>query len=891
MLLVLAALLLSPQQVAISEFQADNNSILEDFDGDRSDWIELHNFGSTVVNLSNWTLTDDLSMPAKWVVPTTTTLNPGKFLLIYASGKDRAVAGEELHTNFKLDKDGEYLALVRPNGQIHQQFSPEYPQQFQDVSFGLSFNPGITSELVYFQTPTPKFANGVGGPVVEEVGFTPEQVQPGQDIVVVAEMADLTPATQVDLAYQVHYQAVQWLAMYDDGSNGDVIAGDQIWTSTIPGGVASAGQMIRWAVYAEDGVGGVGRAPGFHDITRSPEYFGTMILDSSVSGELPIYHWFTDNPSGANTLAGARGSFYFDGEFYDNIHVRKRGGSSSTWIKKSYKFEFNRGEHFEYENDAPKMKEFNLNTTWSDKSYLRRILCWQAYRAAGLPTCLSFPIRLRRNGEFFTLTTFVEQVDKHMLDRYRWDEEHLGALYKMYNVLDRSSRGVEKKTRKHESNADLKELVNGLKLTGTEQRDYVYDNVDIPAVINYIAVTNLIHNNDHIAKNYYVYRDSEGDLEWQFLAWDLDLTLGRNYTLSGGVLNDTIWAELDPFSHPDFGDRTHPKNDGPYNRLIDAILQQPETHELYLRRLRSIMDQLLQAPGTPRDQRWFEQRIDEWIPLIDADVTLDVQRWGIPSYWAQQDYLTALQILEDEYLEPRRRHFYQTHGPSGSGLIPDQQALAPQVGFGAWESDPISGLQSEEYLQLLNLDTSAVDISGWQVMGDVLFTFEPGTVIGAQNAIYLSPNLVAFRARTQSPMGGEALLAVGPSQGDLPATPQLSLFDANGDLVATTIAGPQLVLRNFVGGQNAILTQVGGGAGSQQTVAYSLTGAGPTSSPWGSLDLSQPIFPLPTQNADGFGNATWQAPIPLAVIGQTVWLQGYDAGSGTLSPGLARVVE
>ena len=889
-ILLLAAALLAPQQIAISEFQADNDVILEDADGDRSDWIELHNPGTTAIDLGGWALTDDSGLLLQWQFPPT-VVNPGQYLLVFASGKDRAISGEELHTNFKLSKDGEFLALVKPAGSIYQQLSPEFPPQFEDVSYGLKFDPGITADWVYFQTPTPGTKNGVGGPVVREMSATPDQLLPGEDLTVTVEMEAATPAVAVDVVYRGGYQPEQWVSAFDDGSNGDAVAGDQIWTAIIPGGVSDAGKLLRWAAFASDGVGGQNRYPGFHDPQNSAEYHGTVVHDVTLSSELPIYHWFMDNSGAANTWAGTRCSLYYNGDFYDNIHCRKRGGSSAFWTKKSYKLTFNRGEHFEFDENFDKVKEFNLNTLWSDKSYLRRLLCWQAYREGGLAGNLSFPVHLRRKGVFFQLTAFVEQTDKRMLERYGWDEDHIGALYKMYNVLNNASGGAEKKTRQHESNDDLRDLVQGLRLTGADQRDYVFDNVDIPAVINYIAITNLLHNNDHIAKNYYVYRDSEGDLEWQFLAWDLDLTLGRNYTIGGGVLNDTIWAEYDPYSHPDFGDRDHPKNDGPWNRLIDAILQQPETHELYLRRLRSIMDQLLQPPGTPRSQRWFEQRIDEWVALITDDVAEDVLKWGIPSYGSSQDFMTAVGILETDYLERRRHHFYITHGPNGSGLIPGQQKLAPQIGFGVWESDPASGLQEEEYLQLLNLESTAIDISGWTLTGDVSFTFEPGTVIGAQNELYLSPNQVAFRNRLQSPTGGEAHLVVGPADGDLPAQPQLTLFDANGDLVATTIAGPQLVVRNFVAGEEAVISVVGGTPAGDQIVAYSLAGAGPTASPWGSLDLSQPIYPLATQSADGFGSASWQVQLPAGITGRNVWIQGFDVVSGELTAGLHRQVQ
>ena len=45
-----------------------------------------------------------------------TSLEAGEYLVVFASEKDRAVSGEQLHTNFALSGDGEYLALVSSDG-------------------------------------------------------------------------------------------------------------------------------------------------------------------------------------------------------------------------------------------------------------------------------------------------------------------------------------------------------------------------------------------------------------------------------------------------------------------------------------------------------------------------------------------------------------------------------------------------------------------------------------------------------------------------------------------------------------------------------------------------------------------------------------------------------
>lgn len=124
------------ETVLIGEFMASNGSTLDDEDGDSPDWIELVNATGAAVDVSGYHLTDDPLMPAKWGIPAGTVLPPDGFLLVMASGKDRAVAGSELHANFVLAAEGEYLALVAPDGvTVLQEFTPEYPPQRSDVSY------------------------------------------------------------------------------------------------------------------------------------------------------------------------------------------------------------------------------------------------------------------------------------------------------------------------------------------------------------------------------------------------------------------------------------------------------------------------------------------------------------------------------------------------------------------------------------------------------------------------------------------------------------------------------------------------------------------------------------------------------------------------------------
>ena len=157
---VLCCLLVSVargQELVLSEFMAVNNTSHTDENGDHSDWIEIYNPCLPVVDTAGWYLTDDASDLTKWQFPSV-NVSRSQFLLVFASGKDRAVAGSVLHTNFNLAGEGEYLALVKPDGiTIVQAFSPQYPQQYSDISYAFPYvesNLVSSGDIASFRVPT-----------------------------------------------------------------------------------------------------------------------------------------------------------------------------------------------------------------------------------------------------------------------------------------------------------------------------------------------------------------------------------------------------------------------------------------------------------------------------------------------------------------------------------------------------------------------------------------------------------------------------------------------------------------------------------------------------------------------------------------------------------------
>ena len=91
----------------------------------------------------------------------------------------------------------------------------------------------------------------------------------------------------------------------------------------------------------------------------------------------------------------------------------------------------------------------------------------------------------------------------------------------------------------------------------------------------------------------------------------------------------------------------------------------------------------------------------------------------------------------------------------------------PKIEFGKIEFNPESFDQDEEFIELINNNDIAVDISDWKIINAVEMTIPPGTVIPSNSRLYLTPNLKKFRARLMSPRAGERQFVVGNYKGHL----------------------------------------------------------------------------------------------------------------------------
>jgi hypothetical protein len=151
--------LLHGTQLVINEFMASNTSAsgIHDPFGDYDDWIEIHNFGDTAIDLAGMFLTDDLAVPTKWQIPSgfssQTTIDANGYLVFWAD--DETVEGP-LHTNYKLSGSGEEIGLFDTDG-VTPIDTIGFAEQTTNIAYGR--DPNIIDNWRFFPSPTPGAIN------------------------------------------------------------------------------------------------------------------------------------------------------------------------------------------------------------------------------------------------------------------------------------------------------------------------------------------------------------------------------------------------------------------------------------------------------------------------------------------------------------------------------------------------------------------------------------------------------------------------------------------------------------------------------------------------------------------------------------------------------------
>ncbi|MHC1768021.1 MAG: lamin tail domain-containing protein [Verrucomicrobiia bacterium] len=187
--------------VTINEWLAGNSgSILDPADGAADDWFELFNGGPGSVDLSGFTLTDDLARPDKFVLSNGTTIPAGGYLLVWADEQPEQSTNGQVHATFKLSASGETIGLFAPNGDPVDVV--QFGAQSNDVSQG-RFPDGMDEPFVLMELPSPGSANLFATmnqpPVLTPIGD--RALDEGQTLAFMANATD--PDAGQQLAYSL----------------------------------------------------------------------------------------------------------------------------------------------------------------------------------------------------------------------------------------------------------------------------------------------------------------------------------------------------------------------------------------------------------------------------------------------------------------------------------------------------------------------------------------------------------------------------------------------------------------------------------------------------------------------------------------------------------------
>jgi CotH kinase protein/Lamin Tail Domain/Chitobiase/beta-hexosaminidase C-terminal domain/Concanavalin A-like lectin/glucanases superfamily/Immunoglobulin I-set domain/Bacterial TSP3 repeat len=316
--------------LVISEFMADDETVLADEDGQHTGWIEIYNPTAAAVNLAGYYLTDDADDPTQWAFPDL-ELEAGGYLVVFASGKDRNDPLTPLHTNFRLNNGGEYLALAGPGPQLLHAYAPAYPNQRADLSYGiLGGDPGTAR---YLGVPTPGAANDETVPPPARVSFS----RPDGFFAEGFELVLATATPDADIRYTL---------------DGSLPGPDQGLTYTAP--IAITGTTRVRAVASIEGrisrmaeANYVKLAPDLAQYTSS---LPILVIENFGAGVIPQKGWSGtgagirqvprqpavwatfDRMGGFSSLSNAP-------QMFSAIGIRGRGAFSTQWRQKPYSVE------------------------------------------------------------------------------------------------------------------------------------------------------------------------------------------------------------------------------------------------------------------------------------------------------------------------------------------------------------------------------------------------------------------------------------------------------------------------------------------------------------------------------------------------------------------------
>ncbi|MBT3319000.1 MAG: hypothetical protein HN389_04425 [Clostridia bacterium] len=101
----------------ITEVMSQNRTTIADSAGDFHDYIEIYNTGSEPVSLLGYSMSDDPNNIGKWQFPDV-TIGAGEYLLVFASGYETSLPGDDLYASFRISSLEETIIISNKMGLV-----------------------------------------------------------------------------------------------------------------------------------------------------------------------------------------------------------------------------------------------------------------------------------------------------------------------------------------------------------------------------------------------------------------------------------------------------------------------------------------------------------------------------------------------------------------------------------------------------------------------------------------------------------------------------------------------------------------------------------------------------------------------------------------------------
>jgi hypothetical protein len=463
----------------------------------------------------------------------------------------------------------------------------------------------VASEVGANTAPTPGAINSAfsstAPPAIDNVAHSPVSPAGGQAVTVTARVLGasggsvssvsllyqpVSPGSYIrksDAAYTTNWTS---LAMYDDGTNGDALAGDSIYTAVIPASVQTHRQLVRYRISATDSGGNTIRVPYADDAQPNFAYFvsnglsawsgafnpgttGTQAFSTAFMQTLQCYQLIANitdvrNSQYTSSYDGVRmwGTLVFNGKVYDHIQYHNRGEFSTYACgKNKWRVRFNTARDFEPLDDwgrpyPEKWDTLFLNTAAAPWAAVHRGMCGveeavslRFEELAGVPTPRSHFIQWRvinnasetpsgtqfsggnptttTGGDLWGVYHAIEPVDGSFLDARGLPD---GNVYKIESSAgDKKHQGATQPV----DNSDSIAFRAASSTTQTEA--WWRANMDIPAYCSFQASNRAVGNVDlREGWNHCFYHNPDG--HWVPVPWDLDMMFMPKTQQTGVIL-------------------------------------------------------------------------------------------------------------------------------------------------------------------------------------------------------------------------------------------------------------------------------------------------------------------------------------------------------------------